>query len=258
MKGRINPHNNAKVVYLLAVFAIILSLVFLRVYNTKVATNDIEESVIDTSYYNLQDHIEIVDVDSLLEQYSLMDIQNDSVFFTRDALTNEQRVFLQDQLQSKFPNGELKKNSWKKKTKFYFIHTTASKQNVGIDGNWLTWFFKTEPPKGRGWSRVGYVMAILEDGTRDTLVPFNLDGYTDSSEMTYGVRGVNLESLHFVWVGGLKGDDRTDAQKIALATLIQQIKCADPEGIILGHRDHPGVTKSCPQFDVKGEYKLNE
>lgn len=107
----------------------------------------------------------------------------------------------------------------------------------------------TDPkPKGRGWSDVGYHFVILLDGTIEEGRPINTSGAH--------VKGHNSDSIGICYIGGGNGDDtRTTAQKVALVYLIGTLKRLFPEAIVLGHRDYPGVTKKCPGFNAKNEYK---
>ena len=68
--------------------------------------------------------------------------------------------------------------------------------------------------------------------------------------------------------GKLKGvDNRTDAQKASLISLLKELKGRYPKAVIQGHRDFSPDTngngiidpweriKECPCFDAKIEYK---
>ena len=54
-----------------------------------------------------------------------------------------------------------------------------------------------------------------------------------------------------------KGENfsNTAAQKRTLLTLLYSLRTDYPKAEILGHRDLPGVKKSCPCFDVRSEFK---
>lgn len=143
------------------------------------------------------------------------------------------------------------------RTKYYNIHCTASKQGVDLDGEWFKRFFREE----RGWKKCGYNAIIRLDGTIDTLHAWDYDGFTTLDELTNGVKGKNRHSLNFAYVGGVDEnlkpkDTRTTEQIFAIAILIHNIKMYDPEAQIMGHRDHDGVKKACPSFDVRKTYML--
>jgi N-acetylmuramoyl-L-alanine amidase len=70
------------------------------------------------------------------------------------------------------------------------------------------------------------------------------------------VGGHNTGNIGICYVGGMDAhnehpkDTRTEAQKVALLTLIRTYKGRYPGIKILGHRDWPGVAKACPSFSV--------
>lgn len=97
------------------------------------------------------------------------------------------------------------------------------------------------------WSRPGYHYIIEQNGKVWQLLP--------EADVSNGVRGYNQNSVHVCYIGGLLKDDRSDAQKKSMIDLIKQLKRKYPAARIQGHRDFPGVTKKCPQFDAKTEYK---
>jgi N-acetyl-anhydromuramyl-L-alanine amidase AmpD len=88
-----------------------------------------------------------------------------------------------------------------------------------------------------------------------------------------GVRGLNHESVHIAYVGGLDHarkakDTRTPEQQVAMVNLLQQMKNEFPNAAVVGHRDlspdldGDGVVEShewvkqCPCFNAKEEYEF--
>lgn len=146
-----------------------------------------------------------------------------------------------------------------KRTVYLNIHCTASREGVDLKGEWFLNFFKND----RKWDKPGYNEIIELDGTRFVSVPYNLDGYTTWDEVSYGVKGYNSVSINIAYVGGVDKymkakDTRTLAQKRVIDEIVEQVKCALPHVIVMGHRDHKGVKKACPSFPVQTEYgKLN-
>ena len=69
----------------------------------------------------------------------------------------------------------------------------------------------------------------------------------------------NQNSIGICYVGGLAADGktpkdtRTTMQKVALLTLLEEIKACYPNATIHGHREF--TPKDCPCFDAKNEYK---
>lgn len=72
-------------------------------------------------------------------------------------------------------------------------------------------------------------------------------------------KGYNAHSIGICYEGGLNpegkpADTRTEAQKKSLRKLIELLRALLPKVNVKGHRDLPGVSKSCPCFDAEKEY----
>lgn len=112
--------------------------------------------------------------------------------------------------------------------------------------------------KGRGWPVPGYTKIYHLDGSVSILKQNNFDGIVDPWELTYGVSGINAESIHVAYVGGCdtKGkpkDTRTPAQIAAMAKDALGMRLKFPDVEIVGHRDKlrpQDAYKACPSFDV--------
>lgn len=137
------------------------------------------------------------------------------------------------------------------------IHCTATPEGREVTSEEIR-HWHTDPvcKGGRGWKQVGYTDMFHLDGTVERLVDNNEDSQVDSWEVTNGATGYNSTSRHIVYVGGcdknLKAKDtRTDAQKKSMAQYVREFHRIFPSVEICGHRDLPGVNKSCPSFDVK-------
>lgn len=137
-----------------------------------------------------------------------------------------------------------------------FIHCTAGNQKA-TDADLLKGF------KNRGWQYPGYHYVVHHDGTVSQLL--------DVEKVSNGVQGYNSTSINIAYTGGIdakgKGvDNRTDAQKQAILTLLHKLKATYPKAQILGHRDiSPDKNKNgkvdpwerikeCPCFDAMVEY----
>ena len=133
----------------------------------------------------------------------------------------------------------------KRLIKYIAIHCTATQPNASIQAIQNYW-------KSIGWKRPGYHILIDASGKAYQLAPF--------SEITNGVKGFNMESIHISYIGGIDKqgkpmDTRTEAQKASILTAIRQaLEWSGKKLIIQGHRDF-GVNKACPSFDAKSEYK---
>jgi len=100
----------------------------------------------------------------------------------------------------------------------------------------------------RGWSDIGYHYIILLDGTIEIGRDINTRGAH--------VKDYNTGNIGICYIGGENGTDtRTIEQKASLVHLICTLKRIYKGINVLGHRDFPNVTKKCPGYDSKNEYK---
>lgn len=125
--------------------------------------------------------------------------------------------------------------------KYLVVHCTATAQSAKVESIKRYWKDVLK------WKQVGYHFIVEASGKIHQLA--------DIKEVTNGVKGFNSNSIHFCYIGGLKSDDRTQAQKDALEWLLKEHKEMFPNAIIQGHRDFPGVKKDCPRFNAKVVYQ---
>lgn len=98
------------------------------------------------------------------------------------------------------------------------------------------------------WRFIGYHFYVLRDGRVEATRPLE--------RMGAHAKGFNAHSVGICYEGGLDeegrpADTRTPEQKKAMARLVVQMKQQFPTiEEVLGHRDLPGVQKSCPCFDA--------
>jgi N-acetylmuramoyl-L-alanine amidase len=109
--------------------------------------------------------------------------------------------------------------------------------------------------KGNGWSRVGYEVLILRDGTVHRFVEDNGDGFIDSYETTFGAGGTNAYTKHICLEGGMgsTGDvenNFTPEQWHTLSIFILEELIKHPELKLIGHNQKNSY-KACPSFDVR-------
>jgi len=103
--------------------------------------------------------------------------------------------------------------------------------------------------RAKGWSAIGYAYVIRRDGTVEKGRDLN-DDNDALDDIGAHAKGFNTESVGVCLVGGKGGFNFTSRQMAALGTLIDTINHIVPGIEWMGHRDLPGVTKACPQFDV--------
>lgn len=130
--------------------------------------------------------------------------------------------------------------------KYIAIHCTGTAQSTTIDS--IKRYWKTV----KGWESPGYHFIIKPDGEIVNLLPIE--------KISNGVIGYNSKCVNIAYIGGVDEknkaiDNRTDAQKKSMISLIIKLKKQFPDSIIQGHRDFPDVKKDCPSFDVKSWIK---
>ena len=108
-----------------------------------------------------------------------------------------------------------------------FVHCTASNQKWGVK-ELLAEF------KAKGWRNPGYHKVVTADGVVHQLL--------DISKVSNGVQGYNSTAINIAYVGGIDGkgkpvDNRTEAQKVALRSLLVELHHKFPNATIIGHRD---------------------
>ena len=108
-----------------------------------------------------------------------------------------------------------------------------------------------QPPKGNGWSDIGYHYVIDLDGT--------IEPGRDVEKAGAHCSNHNAKSIGICYVGGRAKDSkdpedtRTDEQKASLVLLLKFLRAKYPGAKIYGHRDF--APKACPSFDAKKEYE---
>jgi N-acetylmuramoyl-L-alanine amidase len=138
-----------------------------------------------------------------------------------------------------------------RRIEYIVIHCTATPHNTKIDSIKNYWKNVLK------WRNVGYHYIIEANG--------NVVKLSDIENPTNGVAGYNTKSIHISYIGGVDKngkpvDNRTDAQKKALIETIKKVRNEVVLKqrffpIIQGHTDFPNVSKACPCFDAKEEYK---
>ena len=130
-----------------------------------------------------------------------------------------------------------------------FVHCTAGSQKTTLKQ-------LENEFKAKGWNAPGYHYVVFPDGKVEQML--------DESKISNGVKGYNSTSINVAYVGGVDSklkpiDNRTEAQKDALITLLSGLRERYPDAHIMGHRDIWGKDpkkwqKWCPCFDAEAEY----
>lgn len=130
-----------------------------------------------------------------------------------------------------------------------FVHCTAGPQTQTVAE--IQKYWKTH----NKWTSPGYHYIIKPDGEIVPLQP--------EDKPSNGVAGYNSTAINVCYIGGVDKqgrpvDNRTEAQKKALSTILKDLHKRYPKAEILGHRDIWGSDpkkwhKMCPCFNVKAE-----
>ena len=125
------------------------------------------------------------------------------------------------------------------------LHCAATKEGHDIK----TETIKSWHVKGNGWSDIGYHYVIELDGTVKKGRPIYRSGAH--------TKGHNTGSIGVCYIGGIDiekkpKDTRTEAQRIAMDELINELLTEYPNATIHGHNEFSA--KACPSFDVQKEY----
>lgn len=104
--------------------------------------------------------------------------------------------------------------------------------------------------KARGFAKIGYHHVVYLDGS--------VNKGREESLIGAHCLGHNATSIGVCYIGGLdeKGnpkDTRTNEQRTALISLVDNLKSKYPDATVHGHNEF--AAKACPCFDVKKEYR---
>lgn len=132
-----------------------------------------------------------------------------------------------------------------------FVHCTAGPQTQTVAE--IQKYWKTV----NKWTSPGYHYIVKPDGEIVPLQP--------EDKPSNGVAGYNSTSINVCYIGGVDKqgrpvDNRTEAQKESLRTILKELKTRYPDAVIMGHREIWGTSpknwkKMCPCFNAGEEYK---
>lgn len=125
------------------------------------------------------------------------------------------------------------------------LHCSGVKPSVHQDISVIDAYHKSQ-----GWKGVGYHFYVRRDGTVEVGRPLE--------EVGAHVVNHNKYSIGICYEGGLNArgladDTRTEAQKVAMRELLEQLHDRFPKALIVGHHDLD-PRKDCPCFDAIEEY----
>lgn len=129
------------------------------------------------------------------------------------------------------------------------IHCSATEHDMDVGVDEIRSWHTMKPPKGNGWSDIGYHYVITLDGEIQEGRPIERTGAH--------TKGHNHHSIGICYVGGLingeSADTRNEKQKDSLDDLLHELVELYPMARIYGHRDFS--KKSCPNFDAHDTYQ---
>lgn len=134
-----------------------------------------------------------------------------------------------------------------RKIKRVVYHCTATQPNATVEAILRHW------KNNLGWRNPGYHIIITQDGSWTLLQDFN--------KVTNGVKGMNSDSLHISYIGGIDKngkplDTRTKKQNEVLEASYFLLKNKFPSLTFHGHNEFSN--KACPSFIVKKWLKTIE
>lgn len=138
--------------------------------------------------------------------------------------------------------------------KYLIIHCTATPEGRDVSAADIRRWHLSPPPEGRGWQQVGYTDLIHLNGGVERLVPNNEDAFVDGWEITNGATGLNAESRHIVYAGGMDQlarkpkDTRNIFQRQAMKEYVLDFVRRFPGVKVAGHNQF--APKACPSFSV--------
>lgn len=127
------------------------------------------------------------------------------------------------------------------------IHCSATPEGQSLDFEAC----RRDHIRHRGFRDIGYHYYITRDGEVHEGRPLDLAGAHCLHH--------NRHSIGICYEGGLDAqerpkDTRTPVQKVALHTLVHQLKRQFPRALIVGHHDL-NPQKACPCFEVTKEFE---
>lgn len=147
------------------------------------------------------------------------------------------------------------------KLNYLVLHCTATPEGRPVTkDDIIRWHTNPVHLGGRGWNRPGYADMVYLNGDLVNVIPFNTDDFVDQWEISNGVVGLNGNSRHIVYAGGMDKenkspkDTRTKEQLEALEVYVKYTIKRHPKILVLGHNEAPNAHgKACPSFNV-GEW----
>lgn len=126
---------------------------------------------------------------------------------------------------------------------YLVVHSSNTKPRQKVNKAFME---RIHRMKGRLW--VGYHQIIDRKGNIETGRSLDQPGAH--------APGFDSKSIGICLAGGMDQegnlvDNFTDAQKESLLQLLAVLQLKFPQALVVGHRDLPNTSTTCPQFDIK-------
>jgi hypothetical protein len=128
------------------------------------------------------------------------------------------------------------------------IHCSDSPDTMNIGAEEIRKWHMDPPPKGRGWSDIGYHYVVTRSGTIEAGRYHDGDSILEGSEIGAHVAGQNKDSLAICWVGRTKPSAAQYQSLIVLVCLLCASHGVALEGVY-GHYEL-AAGKTCPNLDM--------
>lgn len=142
--------------------------------------------------------------------------------------------------------------------KYIVVHCSDTPSDMDIGAKEIRAWHTARPPKGNGWSDIGYHFVIRRDGTIERGRHLDEDHLIEPAEVGAHVQGYNSVAIGICLVGGARRvnggglapqDNFTPRQFEVLANELRALQHQFPHARIVGHHTlNPG--KACPSFNV--------
>lgn len=129
------------------------------------------------------------------------------------------------------------------------LHCSATPEGREVSVETIREWHTDPPPRGRGWSDIGYHYVIHLNGKIEIGRPIEVQGAH--------VSGENEDSIGICYIGGVDAlnkpkDTMTVLQEISFLDIVKSLRLIFGELSIHGHNEFS--TKACPSFSVEEKF----
>ena len=129
------------------------------------------------------------------------------------------------------------------------LHCSATPEGREVSVETIREWHTDPPPRGRGWSDIGYHYVIHLNGKIELGRPIEVQGAHTSGE--------NEDSIGICYIGGVNAanepkDTMTVLQAIAFVDIVKSLRLIFGKLSIHGHNEFS--TKACPSFLVEEKF----